>query len=131
MVPTPNAVTPDVGDVGVVIVPAPLINVHVPVPTTAVLPANVAVVEQMDWSAPALAVVGVADLVIVIWSVDAAQGALVIVHSNTFAPTPNAVTPDVGDVGVVIVPAPLINVQIPVPTTAVFPANVAVVEQTD
>ena len=38
--------------------------------------------------------------------------------------------PDVGEVGVVIVPAPLIKVHKPVPTTGVFPASVAVVPQT-
>ena len=50
-----------------------------------------------------------------------------IVHINTFAPTPNPVIPDVGDAGVVIVPAPLTSVHKPVPTVGVFPANVAVV----
>ena len=42
--PTPRPVTPEVGDEGVVIVPLPLINVHVPTPVVGVFPANVAVV---------------------------------------------------------------------------------------
>jgi hypothetical protein len=44
--PTPRPVTVEVGEDGVVIVPVPEINVHVPVPITAALPAKVAVVEQ-------------------------------------------------------------------------------------
>ena len=44
--PTPSPVIPDVGLPGVVMVPVPLISVHVPVPIVAVLPASVAVVAQ-------------------------------------------------------------------------------------
>lgn len=58
------------------------------------------------------------------------QGALVIVHLNVLAPTPRAVRPEVGDVGVVIVPDPDIKVHNPVPTAGVFPARVAVVAHT-
>ena len=39
--------TTDVGEPGVTIVPVPEINVHVPEPTAAVFPANVAEAEQM------------------------------------------------------------------------------------
>ena len=49
---------PDVSDEGLVIVPAPLINVQVPVPMTAGFPARVAVVPQTVWLGPALAKVG-------------------------------------------------------------------------
>ena len=63
--------------------------------------------------------------------VDAGQGAFVIVHINTFGPTPNPVTPDVGDEGLVIVPAPLTNVHVPVPVVGVFAAKVAEVLQID
>ena len=78
--PTPKAVIPDVGLPGVVIVPAPLINVQVPVPTVAALPANVAVVAQTVWSDAALAVVGFLLKVITTSSVEEAQGGLVIVQ---------------------------------------------------
>ena len=54
-----------------------------------------------------------------------------MVHINTFAPAPNPVTADEGEEGVVIVPAPLTNVHVPVPTAAVFPARVAEVLQAD
>src|SRR5438445_113273 len=53
--------------------------------------------------------------------------ALVIVHWNTLLPTPKAVSPDVGEVGVVIVPLPETNVHRAVsPAAALFPANVVV-----
>lgn len=79
---------------------------------------------------PAAAAVGGATPVIVTVDVEAAQGGFEIVHMNTFGPTPNPVTPEVGDDGVVIVPAPLTNVQAPVPAVGVFPASVALVPQT-
>ena len=68
----------------------------------------------------------VAPPVLVIVTVEdvAGQGGLVIVHWKTFVPKPKPVTPDVGDVGVVIVPAPLTSVHRPVPIVGVFPANV-------
>ena len=66
-------------------------------------------------------------VVIITSSVLGVQGALEIVHLKVFAPTPNPVSPEVGEEGVVIVPEPAINVQVPVPTAGVFPANVAVV----
>jgi hypothetical protein len=53
-----------------------------------------------------------------------------MVHLNTFAPTANPVTPEVAELGEVIVPAPLTSVQVPVPMAGVLPANVAVAEQT-
>ena len=129
--PTPKPVTPDVGDDEVVIVPAPLTSVHVPVPVTGALPANVAELLQSDWFGPALDVVGAATPVMVTVEVDGEQGGLTMLHMNTFAPTPNPVTPDVGEEGVVIVPAPLTNVHVPVPVVGAFPANVAVVPQID
>lgn len=46
--PTPKPVTPEVGDDGAMMVPEPLINVHVPVPVAGVLPAKVAVVPHTD-----------------------------------------------------------------------------------
>ena len=46
-----------------VMVPVPLINVHTPVPTVAVLPAKVAVLGHTVWLGPALATVGAAVIV--------------------------------------------------------------------
>ena len=53
-----------------------------------------------------------------------------MVHLNTFAPTPKAVTVEVGELGEVIVPFPLTNVQVPVPAPDELAANVALVPQT-
>jgi hypothetical protein len=66
----------------------------------------------------------------VIVSRDGGQEAFVIVQTNVLAPTDNAVTPDVGLPGVVTDALPAITVHKPVPTTGVFPANVAVLAQT-
>ncbi len=129
--PVPRPVIPEVGLLGDVIVPEPLISVHVPVPAAAVLPASVAVLlTQKDWSLPALATVGTSDLVMVTSSKVAVHGEFAIVQRKTFAPTPRPVIPEVGLFGVVIAPVPLISVQVPIPAVAVLPPNVAVVAQT-
>ena len=73
---------------------------------------------------------GGVSLVIVTVSFDSGHVPLLIVHTNVFAPTDNPVTPDVGSPGVVTVELPAITVHAPVPTDAVLPASVAVVEQT-
>ena len=46
LIPKLKLVIPDVADVGVVTTPVPAITVQAPVPTSGVLPANVAVVLQ-------------------------------------------------------------------------------------
>ena len=58
---TANPVTPEVGELGVVMVAVPETTLHAPVPTVGVLPAKVAVVTPQAGfiSVPALAVVGV------------------------------------------------------------------------
>jgi hypothetical protein len=58
-------------------------------------------------------------------SEEAVHGAFEIVQRKVLGPAPSPVTVDAGLVGVVIVPAPLIRVQVPVPTTGEFPASVA------
>src|SRR3990172_9067266 len=102
-VPTPNPVRPEVGEVVVVIVPVPEISVHIPVPTAGALPASVAVAAQIVWSTPALAVVGEALRTMLTSSNDEAQGELLVVHLKVFVPTPNPVSPEEAEVGVVIV----------------------------
>ena len=49
-----------------------------------------------------------------------------MVQVKTFAPNAKAVKPEVGEVGVVMVPAPEVNVQRPEPTTGALPAKVEV-----
>jgi hypothetical protein len=130
LAPTPRPVTPEVGDVGVVMLPEPPVSVHTPVPVTGVFPASVAVVAQTVWSGPALGAVGGAVLIIVIASVDGVQAPLLIVHTNVLVPTLRPVTPEVGEPGEVTVADPAVTVHAPVPTVAVLPASVAVVAQT-
>ena len=74
-------VKPEVGLLAVVTVPpAPLMMLHAPVPTVAVFAASVALIAQSVWSGPAFAVVGLARRVITTSSVEAVQGALLIVQ---------------------------------------------------
>jgi hypothetical protein len=124
-----NPVTPDVGDEGVVTDAVPEITDHIPMPVTGVFALRVAVGAQTDWSDPAAAVVGKFSRSIVISSVEGVHAPLEIVHRNVFMPVLNPVTPDVGDVGVVTIPVPVITIHVPVPITGVFPARVAVVVQ--
>ena len=130
LTPTERLVTPDVGSPGVVTFALPAITVHAPVPTDGVLPARVVDVEQTVSSGPAVAVVGEASRVTTTVSLDGGQLALLIVQTNVLAPTLRFVTPEPGSVTVVTLPVPVSTVHAPVPTVAVLPANVAVVEQT-
>ena len=68
------------------------------------------------------------EVVIITSSVEGVQGALEIVQRSVAVPgTASPVTPDVGEVGVVMVAVPETTDHVPVPTVGVFPANVAVV----
>ena len=62
----------------------------------------------------------------VIWETEAAQGGFEMVHAKTLVPAVSPVMPDVGELGVVIVPGPEIFVHKPVPTAGAFAAIVAV-----
>jgi hypothetical protein len=106
-----------------------VITFQEPTPTTGTFAAKVAVVAQTVWFGPALDTVGKLSLVMVTFEIEFGQTPLLIVHLKTFAPTPKAVMPVVGEVGVVIKPAPEIKVQLPVPTAGVFPFMVYVVAQ--
>lgn len=77
---------------------------------------------------PAAAVVGNDDTVMIISSVDEAQGELAIVQRKVaLAPTVKPVKPDVAEDGVVIVATPLTKLHVPVPVVGALPARVAVV----
>lgn len=56
--------------------------------------------------------------------VDAVQGALAILHCSVAVPTTKPVTPEVAELGAVIVAVPEITDQVPVPDTGVLPAKV-------
>jgi len=64
-------------------------------------------------------------------SEEGGQMPFVIVHRNVFTPTFKPVTPDVGELGVVTDPEPVITLQLPVPADGEFPASVAEPPQTD
>ena len=128
--PTERPVTPEVGLPAVVTDAVPAITVQAPVPTVGVFPASDEVGEQTVWSGPAFAVVGEEPLVIVTVSLDGGQEALLIVHTNVFAPMLKPVTPDVGLPGVVTDAPPAITVHTPVPTVGVLLARAAVAEHT-
>ena len=65
-------------------------------------------------------------VVITTSSVEGVQGGLEIVHRKMAVP-PKPVTPEVGEVRVVMVAVPDTTLHAPVPTVGVLPANVAVV----
>ena len=124
-----SPVTPDVGDVGVVIVAVPDTTDHIPVPTAGTFPASVdEVTLQRFWSGPALAAVGNSSTVITTSSVELAHEPFEMVHLKVAEdPITSPVTPDVGDEGVVTVAVPDTTDHVPVPTAGVLPANVVVV----
>ena len=110
-----------------VIAPNPLTMDQVPVPGVAALPARVKVVvlSQWFWSTPALA----AGALIRETSSKVLQLPLTIVQRITVVvPTVTPVTVEVAEFKLVIFPAPLILVHVPVPGVAVLPAKVKVVE---
>ena len=125
IVPTGTPVTADVGSEGLVITAVPLKTLHTPVPTNAVLPANVKVPKlQIDWGVPAFETV-VRELFVNVTVVAEVQAPFVIVQVKTaLVPTGTPVTADTSDVGTAITAVPLETVQNPVPTAAVLPANV-------
>src|SRR4051812_36041328 len=106
--PGVKPVTADVAEFGFAIVPLPETKVQVPVPTAAVVAANVVEVEPHKvWSGPAFAVDGGAAIIIVISSIDAGQGPLVMLHRNVVdVPGVKPVTPDVAELGFVTAPVP-------------------------
>ena len=72
-----------------------------------------------------MAAVGLGVLIKTTSSVEAAHGALDMVHLKVaLVPTGTPVTADVGEAGVVIVAVPLTTVHKPVPTAGVLAASV-------
>ena len=78
--PTDKPLTVDVGDDGVIIVPVPEINVHVPFPIVGALPASDVLAAHNAWSGPAFAVVGFGSRMIITWSLLEGQVPFEIVH---------------------------------------------------
>ena len=130
-IPFASAVAVDEGFEGLVIVPEPLIKVHVPVPVPeeAVSPESITLVPQTVWSDPALAVVGKLSEVTVISSIVGVHVPFEMVHLNVFVPLLKPVIEVVGLTEFVNIPLPLIRDQAPVPADGKFAAIVAIVSQ--
>ena len=117
----------EVGLLGFVIVPpAPLTIVHRPVPVPGVFAARVTDDVQLPvTSGPALATVGEAITVMDTVEVEATHGALAIVHLKTYVVPKVPVKVAVGSVFKLNdPPAPLMILQVPVPTAGALPAKV-------
>ena len=78
-----------------------------------------------------MAVVGFATAVIITSSVEVEQGELETLQRKvTVVPALKPVTPEVGELGVAMVPVPDTTVHCPVPVVGVLPAKVALVPHT-
>ena len=125
------AVKVDVPEVDELNVPVPpLTMLHAPVPFNGVLPPSEPLVKvpQRFCVAPMVAVVGVAELVIVTVLSDGVQLPLLIVHLNTYTPGITLVTVVLYNVALVIagVFGPLTRVHNPAAGDGLFPARVIV-----
>lgn len=127
--PILKPVTEVTGEVGLVIVPLPLMSVHNPVPTIGVFPFRVEEKEQIAESIPALATVGNASTKIVTVSEIDGQVPFEMVQTNVLMPLLIPVIPHVGEDGDVKVPVPTTVVHNPLPIAGVFPFNVEVAAQ--
>ena len=106
--------------------PVPDTSVQRPVPTVMVFPVRVALVPQIFWSAPTNAGVGEAYRVMVTVSLLVAQPGTEIVHTKRLIPSESPETPEFAEFGLLTIPFPAIEVQVPVAVpVAAFPARVA------
>lgn len=121
--PILNPLTPGLAEVLEVNVPLPEITLHTPVPKAGRFPSKLDEVEQIVESIPAFATLGNGSTFIVTVSVEFGQIPFEIVQTNVFIPTLNPVTFEVGEVGVVIVPVPLILLHVAVPVVGLFPLS--------
>jgi hypothetical protein len=123
--PAGTPVTPEVLELGVVIVAVPLTTLQEPVPTDGEFPARVKLpLLQLFKSEPALELVGTALFDNTTVLEDAAQDPLEMVQRSVAELPAATVTVDVGEEGAAIVAVPLNTVQAPVPITGVFAAIV-------
>jgi hypothetical protein len=125
LVPTPKKFTAEVGEFADATIPLPDTKLHVPVPTSGVLPARfVLVIAQILKLTPAFDGVGVLNCVTSTVDTDTGQTPLLMLHSNTFDPMPKPTTAVVGEVGTPINPEPASRFHTPIPTVGVLPVNV-------
>ena len=126
-VPLAKPVTVLTGDNELVIVPLPEITDQVPMPALSVLAAKTVVGLPMQsvWFGPAIAVAGIWSTCILILE-ELVQPPLLTVHLKILVPVPNAVTVLAAKPGLVIVPVPETNDQVPIPEVGEVAANTVV-----
>ena len=127
--PTESPDTPDVGDVALLKRAVPEMTVQIPEPTIGELAKREAVVAQMVWSVPAVAVVGFSSTVIITSSKEPVHVPMEMVQRNTLFPTESPDTPDVGEVALLKIAVPEMTDQIPVPIIGELAKSEAVVAQ--
>ena len=126
-VPAVTPVTPEVAELGVVIVAEPLTKLQTPEPTLGVLPASVKeLMLQFTRSVPADAGVTAASFVSTTSSVDEQVPLVVVQRRVALVPAGTPVTLEVAEEDVVIVAVPLTTVQVPEPVVGTLPARVKV-----
>jgi len=121
--PTESPDTPDVGDVALSKIAVPEIMVQSPVPMVGEFAESVATVEQIVWSVPAFAIVGVACTFTDTSSKTSAQAPPGMVQRKVFVPIESPETLVLASEVLVKVPVPAITLQNP-PVTAVAASDV-------
>jgi len=116
--PTESPDTPEVGEVELSKIEVPEITVQRPVPIIGEFPESVATVEQIVWSVPAFAIVGVVCTIIETSSKTSAHAPPEMVQRKVLVPMESADTEVLAKDALVIVPVPEITLQTP-PVTAV------------
>ena len=116
--PTESPDTPDVGDVALSKIAVPEIMVQIPFPMDGEFAESVATVEQIVWSVPAFAIVGVACTIIETSSKTSAHAPPGMVQRKVFVPIESPETLVLASEALVKVPVPAITLQTP-PVTAV------------
>ena len=127
--PTESPDTPDVGEVALLKIAVPEMTNQIPVPIIGELAKREAVVAQIVWSVPAVAVVGFSTTEIITSSKESVQVPLEIVQRKMLFPFESNKTPDVCEVGLSRIAVPEMTVQIPEPTIGELAKSEAVVAQ--
>ena len=124
LTPRPRFDTEVFGVEVLAIIPEPLINDQIPLPIIGVFADIVVEFIQIAWSTPTNAVVGLSIMLILTTSEIVSQ-AFFIVHLNTFSPIPKPVIVETSEWRSVMIPLPLIKLQVPTPSGLFTAAIVA------
>lgn len=129
LVPALNPITPLLLPDGTVTVPVPFSTVQLPLDTEGKFAFRAVEGDeiQINWSFPARAVVGTLSTCMLMVA-ELEQPPFVIVHAMTLLPRLRPVTVVVSELTLVMVPAPVVTDQLPMPTVGVLPEIVALGE---